>query len=1013
VKLSYRALVAAASLAFLATVVFRLSFHNSAADERAELGTGGVLASLSDQADPGRLNDKHGPADHYYAMRSWPDGKFSLAAYTRGLEQARADYQAIRQTSTARGGGASWQLEGPKNIGGRINTIAVDPTDNDIIYVGCAAGGIFKTTDGGGNWAPIFDDQLFLPIGDIEIDPSNHNIIYAGTGDPNVSGYPFIGDGLYKSTDAGATWSYVGLAETRIISRVRVHPLDPNLIYVGAMGLPFEKDENRGLYKSTDGGGTWSRVLHISDSTGISDFLIDETDPDRVWAAGWDRLRNNFYTIVYGPGAVIRRTTDGGTSWSTLGGGLPTGFQCRIGMDQEPGNPNHILAQVIGTDLETQGVYESFNGGTSWLPYNVSGLNSSSAMGGFGWYFAKVRFNPFIPNQVWVCGVNLWRTANSGSSWTNMTPLGDVHADKHDLVFLSATEALLATDGGLYRTTTSGTSWTDIDDIPNTQFYHIQLNPHVIGDYWGGSQDNGTSRGSIASPGDWIRMFGGDGFHTEFNPDDPDIVFVETQNGDIWYSNDGAAGFDWISSSIPFLDRRNWSMPYILSPHDPSRVYAGTYRLHQAEGAFPIFSPLSGDLTKGVLTEPRFHNLTTIRESPVTEGLLYTGASDGRVSRSSDAGSSWSTIDAGLPNRYVTDLECSFQNEAVVFATHSGYKDNDFSPMVHHSNNRGASWTAIHGDLPALGINDLEVYPGNDSIVFVANDGGVYFTLNLGETWARLGSGMPVVNVYDIELDLRLGKLVAGTHARSMMSLELSDFIPSQLAPEVAGFAEVCAGESVPLLAAGAVGYSWSPALGLSCSDCPDPLASPSVTTTYTVTFNDGLGHTDTREITVQVNELPGVPTISQTGENLFAAGDFGSYQWFLEGVLIPGADNSIYVPTANGLYTVQVTSPAGCSNVSEPFSFNVIGLEQADNWTLNWGVSPNPFSDQIWISLPAVTASGTYSLRLYDARGRLMLETQKPAGRHKLDATDWAPGIYYLRADAFGRSQTVKLVRN
>jgi len=254
---------------------------------------------------------------------------------------------------------------------------------------------------------------------------------------------------------------------------------------------------------------------------------------------------------------------------------------------------------------------------------------------------------------------------------------------------------------------------------------------------------------------------------------------------------------------------------------------------------------------------------------------------------------------------------------------------------------------------------------------------------------------------------------VAGTHARSMMSLELSDFIPSQLAPEVAGFAEVCAGESVPLLAAGAVGYSWSPALGLSCSDCPDPLASPSVTTTYTVTFNDGLGHTDTREITVQVNELPGVPIISQTGENLFAAGDFGSYQWFLEGVLIPGADNSIYVPTANGLYTVQVTSPAGCSNVSEPFSFNIIGLELADNWTLNWGVSPNPFSDQIWISLPAVTASGTYSLRLYDARGRLMLETQKPAGRHKLDATDWAPGIYYLRADAFGRSQTVKLVRN
>jgi len=1010
VKHLTRTLLAAGSLAALLAAGWMYRSSLGTADEA--LSGADALAEQASPDDPGRLNAKHEPADHYYAMRSWPDGQFSLAAYTRGLEQARADYRAIRQTATARGGGASWQLEGPKNIGGRINTIAVDPTDHDIIYVGCAAGGIFKTTDGGANWAPIFDDQLFLPIGDIEIDPSDHNTIYAGTGDPNVSGFPFIGDGLYKSTDAGATWTYIGLAETRIISRVRVHPLDPNLIYVGAMGLPFEKDGNRGLYKSTDGGSTWTRVLHISDSTGIADFLIDETNPDRVWAAGWDRLRNNFYTIVYGPGAVIRRTTDGGGSWTTLGGGLPTGFQCRIGLDQEPGNPDHILAHVIGTDLETQGVYESFNGGTNWLPFNVTGLNSVGAMGGFGWYFAKVRFNPFQPGQVWVCGVNLWRTTNSGSTWNNMTSFGDVHADKHDLVFLSASEALLATDGGLYRTTTGGSSWIDIDDIPNTQFYHIQLNPHLLGDYWGGAQDNGTSRGSITSPGDWTRMFGGDGFHTEFNPDDPEIVFVETQNGDIWYSNDGGFGFDWLSASIPFLDRRNWSMPYILSPHDPTRVYAGTYRLHRASGPFPSFSPLSGDLTKGILTEARFHTLTTIRESPVTEGILYTGASDGRVSRSNDGGSSWSSIDAGLPNRYVTDLECSFQNEDRVFVTHSGYKDNDFSPMVHYSNNRGATWIPIHGDLPALGINDIELYPGNDSILFVANDGGVYYTLNFGVNWTRLGSGMPVVNVYDIELDLRLGKLVAGTHARSMMSLELADFVPSQLAPELPDLVNACAGEGVPVVAAGALSYSWSPAAGLSCTDCADPVANPTVTTTYTVTFRDGLGHEETREVTVVVNEVPSPPTITQLEDELIAAGAFGSYQWYLDGVPIPGADNNFYVPTVSGLYTVQVTTTAGCSNVSEPFTFIIIGLEAATNWTANWSVSPNPFRGQLWVSLPDLPAAGAYTLRCYDARGRLVLQERRSSGRHALPAADWAPGIYYLRVDAYGKSQTIKLVR-
>ncbi len=972
----------------------------------SEVGPG----SGADSPDPDLVEKKHAPSDYFFTARSWPDGVFSLEAYSKGLEQAREDYRNLKSTATMRGGGASWQLEGPTNIGGRINTIAVNPVDHNIIYVGCAAGGIFKTTDGGTTWTPIFDDQLFLPIGDIEIDPSNPDVIYAGTGDVNVSGYPFIGDGLYKSTDAGMTWTHLGLTETRIISRVRVHPMDPNLIYVGAMGLPFEKDSNRGLYKSEDGGVTWSQILYISDSTGVCDFLIDETNPDQVWAAGWDRLRNNFYSIVYGPGATIRRTTDGGDSWTTLGGGLPVGYQCRIGLDQEPGNPNHILAQVIGTDFESEGIYESVNGGNTWVPYDVSFLSGSSAMGGFGWYFAKVRFNPFAPGQVWVCGVNLWRTINQGASWINTTVLGDVHADKHDLVFLSETEALLATDGGLYRTINGGVSWSDADNIPNTQFYHVQINPHLTGEYWGGAQDNGTVRGSSAAPDFWQRAFGGDGFHTEFNPQDENIRLVETQNGDIWYSADGGIEYDWLSASLPFDDRRSWDMPYILSPHDPSRIYAGTYRMHRAEGPSPWFTPISEDLTRGPLTEPRFHVLSAIRESYVTEGLLYTGSSDGRINRSDDGAFSWDLIGTGLPNRYITDVECSFQNSDVLFITQSGYKDNDFTPMIHYSTDRGNTWTPIAGDLPQLGINRLEVYPGNDSMLFLANDGGIYFTTNLGADWNRLGTGMPVVNVYDLRLDTRLGKLVAGTHARSMMSIELADLIPSQLKPELSDDAVVCSGEPVLLEADGALLYSWSPSTGLSCTDCPNPLAAPSSTTTYTVTFSDGLGHEETRNVTVNISEAPPIPVISASTDTLFAGGTSGVFQWYVDGLPIAGATSSFYVPSIAGSYAVQVTDPGGCSSTSAELIWMPVGLEPT--WAKTWIYGPNPLTDMLVLQLPPLNGHSTYRVRCYDAQGNLLREVRASGGTARESIAAWAPGLYYLRVDAQGISRTVKLVK-
>lgn len=959
-----------------------------------------------------KLEAKHAPADHFWYARSWPDGVFSLQAYEAAMGQARADERNLRSAATARGGGDPWLPEGPFNIGGRINTIAVHPLDPSIILVGCASGGIFRTTDGGANWTPVFDDQPYLPIGDIEFDPNNPNVIYAGTGDPNVSGYPFIGDGVYRSTDGGLSWTNIGLIETRIISRIRVHPLNSNIIYVGAMGLPFEKTTDRGVYKSTDGGASWNRVLFLSDSTGVCDLLIDETNTNRVWAAGWDRLRNNSYTMVFGPNARVHRSTDGGSTWTVLGGGLPVGDQCRIGLDQEPGNPNHILAQYIGTDMETRGVYESFNGGNTWTSYGVSALSDAGAMGGFGWYFAKVRFNPFTPGQVWVLGVNLWRTLNNGLSWTNMTAGSPAHVDNHDLVFTSANEALLATDGGLWRTNNAGLSWTRADDIPNTQFYHIQLNPHAEGEIWGGSQDNGTKRGSSIAASAWQPMFGGDGFHTEFNPDNNLEIYVETQNGELWYSNNGGLWFDWAAGTLPFGDRRNWDMPYILSPHNPNRVYAGTYRVHRStdDPGLPFFSPISPDLTRGVLTDPRFHNLTTIRESALVEGLLYTGASDGRMCRSNDGGGAWITVGMSLPNRYITDVECSFVDPDGVWVSHSGYKDNDFTPMIHHSSDRGNTWVSRSGDLPALGINDIEIYTGNDSVLFVANDGGVYASSDFGTSWARLGPGMPVVHVYDIELDLRRGRLVAGTHGRSAMSIDLSGHVPSQLRPSLSEDAVLCAGDTVSLLASGALFYEWSPALGLSCTDCPEPLASPSASTTYTVTYRDGLGHSETRNVALVVESAPAVPVLVQSGDSLLATGSSGTYRWYLDGALMPGEDEAFLLPTVPGLYAVEAVSPAGCAARSAELAWLPSGLEPA--WVQQGSLAPNPSQGRIWITLPVLPSGRVYRLRVFDAQGALRRELQYRGGVLEQDFALWDPGLYYLQVDAQGVSRTLKWVK-
>ncbi len=326
------------------------------------------------------------------------------------------------------------------------------PENVDIMLAGCASGGIFKTVDGGLNWYPVFDEFSFLAISHIIYDPVNDDILYAGTGDANISGFPFIGDGIYKSTDGGESWTHIGLTEQCIVSKIIVHPTNNNIIYAATMGLPFERNEDRGLYKSEDAGETWEQVLFVSDQAGIIDIVCDPDDPDQIFAASWDRIRNNHETVVYGEHANIYFSTNGGVSWTILSSGLPAGEQSRISIEMHPENHDILYASYVGTDLNLNGIYKTINSGTTWSELPTSELDG--AMGGFGWYFDAVQINPFNADELFFLGVEIYSTTDDGNEWDYIDDF-NVHADKHAMHFLSAENYILATDGGFLVTGTA------------------------------------------------------------------------------------------------------------------------------------------------------------------------------------------------------------------------------------------------------------------------------------------------------------------------------------------------------------------------------------------------------------------------------------------------------------------------------------------------------------------------------------------------------------------------------
>lgn len=706
-----------------------------------------------------------------------------IGAYQKGMKIARADAAKAKQFRDTEG---EWTVQGPGNLGGRINEIIVDPTNENIIYLGFGLGGVYKTTDGGDTWNPIFDQNEFSSIGSIVLDPSNHNTVYVGTGDVALDGYPYIGNGLFKSTDAGTTWTHLGLENVGIITKIIVSPSNQNTIFVATMGFPMRIDNNRGLYKTTDGGATWNQILFVGDQAGIVDLVMDPNDPNTLFAAGWDRYKTNEQSISTGPAAKIHKTTDGGANWTIIQDSLPQYDLCRIGLAIYPSSPAKVYAVYIGNDYTIHDIYRSDDAGTHWNALNIVGLED--ATNSFGWYFANIWVNPTNPDDLFVSGVELWRSKNNGQNWEMATPPWyeyEVHADMHALTFTPSGKILLGTDGGMYRSDDDGFSWQDAENIPTNEVYRVAYDTQDPNTYWGGLQDNGTTAGNKNNINDWIRYWGGDGFGIQINPQNNNSLFVSSQNGNIVkVAEDGNYIFlrDYFND-----DRTNWDTPYLLSSHDTVYSFYGTYRVYagvdNSDWGFTVdfISDDLTDLADTVLEPARYHTISALSESPIVPNLIFAGTTDGNVWYAKydlfDI-TTWTRIDQFNNDFLVSDVVGSPTDSNTIYVSEAAYLADDFTAKIWKSVDMGQSWTSIAGDLPPLSINEILVLPDyDDQIIFVANDAGVYVTQNGGTHWERVGTNMPFIPVLDLVLNVANNEIVAGTFGRSIQSYSLENIV--------------------------------------------------------------------------------------------------------------------------------------------------------------------------------------------------------------------------------------------
>ncbi|HEX9943002.1 MAG TPA: glycosyl hydrolase [Thermoanaerobaculia bacterium] len=700
---------------------------------------------------------------------------------------------------------------GPAVVGGRVVDVVVDPTAPNTWYVAAASGGVWKTINAGTTWAPIFEGQGSFSIGCLAIDPKNPLVVWVGTGENNSQRSVSYGDGVYKSTDGGKSWENVGLKKSEHIGKILIDPRDSNVVYVAAQGPLWAPGGDRGLYKTTDGGKTWKPVLTISENTGVTDVVFDPRNPDVLYAAAYQRRRHVWTLVDGGPEAGIHKSLDGGATWKKLTAGLPKEDMGRIGLAIAPSKPDTVYA-IVESVGKAGGFFRSTNAGGSWEKQSDYVSNSPQ-------YYQEIFVDPEDPDRVYSMDVFVQVTENGGKDFRSLGEK-DKHVDNHALWIDPANRGhlLVGCDGGLYETWDRGANWDFKSNMPIAQFYRVSLdNAKPFYNVFGGTQDNYSLGGPSRTTNDhgirnsdWFVTQGGDGFQTQVDPEDPNIIYAESQYG-------GLGRYDRKSGEQIYIQpqpgrgepalRWNWDSPLIISPHSHTRLYFAANKLFRSDDRGNSWRVVSPDLTRQIdrrklkvmgkiwsadtvaynNSTSFYGNIVALDESPAKEGLLYAGTDDGLVQVSEDGGGNWRKVDKfpGVPeNTYVSDIQSSPTDPDTVFAAFNNHKVGDFKPYLLKSADRGKTWTSIAGDLPERGSVWTVIQDHvNPNLLFTGTEFGLYFTIDGGRKWIQLSS-LPVIAVRDLAIQKRENDLAVATFGRGFYILD--DYTPLRmLKPEM------------------------------------------------------------------------------------------------------------------------------------------------------------------------------------------------------------------------------------
>lgn len=705
---------------------------------------------------------------------------------------------------------------GPTRQSGRFVDFAISKQQPYTFYAATASGGLWKTVNNGITFEPIFDHEKVFSIGDISVAPSNPDIVWVGTGEANNSRSSYWGDGVYKSTDAGKTWKNVGLKESHHIGRIVIHPQNPDIVYVAALGHLYSENPERGLYKTTDGGKTWNLILDVvvrSKKIGVVDAVMDPTNSSILYAATYDKVRKPYTFNLGGPGSGIYKTIDAGKTWTKLGGGLPGGMLGRIGIDVYDKNPNILYSTIENAnkpgmsdeerekelleDKASRGmtggeVYRSDDAGKTWKKVSP---DKQSIGGAPAYYYGQIIIDPNDDKVVHVLSASSWGTKDGGKTW-NRRPLG-FGGDDHALWIdpKNSKHMLLGYDHGMGITYDGGKNWYHPDFMPLAQFYAVGVDMSYPYNVAGGLQDNGSHMGPSTSRDyrfirleDWQRVGGGDGMYNVFDTKTNRYIYNESQFGPLSRLDLKTGERKSIAYSRQNRDMRwNWNSPILVSPHNSDEIYHAGNKVVKSTFRGEHWEEISPDLTtndpkklttgKGGDGNIQYCTITTIDESPLVKGLLWVGTDDGNVSVTKDGGKNWTKLNeriTGNPGYWVSRVVASHHDPGTAYVSYTGYRRDDFRPFVYKTTDYGETWTSIASNLSDEPINVIREDHRNPNLLFVGTEFAVHVSIDGGKNWTKMKTNMPTQPVHDLVIHPRDRDLVVATHGRGIFIADIS-----------------------------------------------------------------------------------------------------------------------------------------------------------------------------------------------------------------------------------------------